>query len=65
MRGMSLGLIKGIIDEIDTEVSITHVKPRILDLQEIANLEKKTGQWVKKIQDTQNEIEPIINDLFK
>ena len=65
MRAMSRGLIKGIIDEIDTEVNITYVKPRILDLQAIGNLEKKTGNWVERIQDTQNEMEPLITDLFK
>jgi 26S proteasome regulatory subunit N9 len=36
MKALSLGLVKGFIDEIDQKVSLTWVQPRVLDLQQVS-----------------------------
>ena len=35
MRAMSLGIIKGLIDEVEENVSITWIQPRVLDKNQI------------------------------
>lgn len=36
MKALSLGLVKGSIDEIDQKVHMTWVQPRVLDLQQVS-----------------------------
>jgi hypothetical protein len=35
MRALSLGLVKGSIDQVDKRVYITWVQPRVLDLNQV------------------------------
>lgn len=35
MKALSVGLIKGNIDEVDQKVQMTWVQPRVLDLQQV------------------------------
>ena len=35
MRGLSLGLVKGTIDEVDKQVNMTWVQPRVLDYSQV------------------------------
>jgi len=65
MRGMSLKLIEGIIDGTEQTITINYVKPRILDINEIQNITVKMQNWVSNIYKTQNQVEPIIKQLFK
>ncbi len=36
MKALSVGLIKGNIDEVDQKVHMTWVQPRVLDLQQVS-----------------------------
>lgn len=38
MKALSVGLIKGNIDEVDQKVQMTWVQPRVLDLQQVSRL---------------------------
>lgn len=49
MRAMSLGLVKGSIDEVDQVVEITYVKPRVLDKGQIGQLKTKLDAWAGKV----------------
>jgi len=62
---MSLKLIEGNIDGLDETISVSYVKPRILDRTEIENMTKKIDLWCHKIEETHNEIEPTITKLFE
>lgn len=35
MKALSVGLVKGSIDEVDGRVHMTWVQPRVLDLQQV------------------------------
>ena len=48
MRAISLGLIKGHIDEIDQVVHVSFVKPRVLDKTQITVLREKINEWTNK-----------------
>lgn len=36
MKALSVGLIKGNIDEVDQKVQMTWVQPRVLDVQQVS-----------------------------
>lgn len=36
MRALSLGLVKGTIDQVDEKVNITWVQPRVLDKKQVS-----------------------------
>lgn len=50
MRAMSEGLIKGCIDQVKQQVSVSFVMPRTLQLSHVAKLVTKTETWVQKIE---------------
>ena len=45
MRAMSLGLIKGTINEMSKEANISWVQPRHMDLDQIRSIEKQFDLW--------------------
>jgi 26S proteasome regulatory subunit N9 len=48
MRAMSLGLLRGSIDEVENTVNVTWVQPRVLNVGEIQQLNDQLGVWVEK-----------------
>lgn len=50
MRAMSLGLVEGTIDSINSSVDITHVAPRVLTPEELAGLQGHLKVWVGKVE---------------
>lgn len=44
MKALSLGLLKGSIDEVDQKVHMTWVQPRVLDLEQVLLNYKKRIQ---------------------
>lgn len=48
MRAMSLGLLKGSIDEVEQVVSISWVQPRVLDKDQIALMVKQLEGWTER-----------------
>jgi len=49
MRAMSLGLIKGTIDEMDQVVRISWVIPRVLDSTRIQIMKNKMEDWTQSL----------------
>lgn len=48
MRAMSVGLLRGTIDEVEGTVSVTWVQPRVLNVAQIQQLNDQLGVWVEK-----------------
>jgi 26S proteasome regulatory subunit N9 len=49
MRAMSLKLVTGSIDEIDSVVDIRHLQPRVLTMSEIEGLQSNVEGWISKV----------------
>jgi len=49
MRAISLGLLKGTIDEVDQIFSVTWVQPRILNIAQITEMGDRIEKWSAKV----------------
>ena len=45
MRAMSLGLVRGVVDEVDRAVNITWVQPRVLDKSQLSVMCDQLSGW--------------------
>jgi len=45
MKSMSLGLVKGIIDQVDSTLRVTWIKPRMLSKEKVQIMTEKLGKW--------------------
>jgi len=52
MRALSLGLIKGSMDQVDQTVDVTWVMPRVLDDSHMKQLASRFGEWAVKVSET-------------
>ncbi len=52
MRALSLGLIKGSMDEVEQTVDVTWVMPRVLDEEHMRQLANRFGEWAVKVSQT-------------
>lgn len=52
MKAMSLGLVRGIIDQVDLVVRISWVKPRLLSKDKIRIMSEKLSRWDDQIKAT-------------
>jgi 26S proteasome regulatory subunit N9 len=57
MRAMSLGLIKGSMDEIDQTLQVDWVQPRVLDEPQMEHIASRLGEWAGKVDETGKFIE--------
>jgi 26S proteasome regulatory subunit N9 len=48
IKALSLGLIKGYIDEVDNRVVVNWVQPKYLDTEKIIILHDRLEQWINK-----------------
>jgi 26S proteasome regulatory subunit N9 len=64
MRAMSLGLIRGSIDEVDQLVHVTFIKPRVLSAVQIASLRDRTAGWAEKVKSSLLFVEEHTRELF-
>ncbi|KAJ3061996.1 26S proteasome regulatory subunit [Podochytrium sp. JEL0797] len=51
MKALSLGLIKGSIDEMDQTVSVSWVQPRVLEMQQIKTIAAKLKGWSEGVKE--------------
>ncbi len=63
MRTLSLKLVRGTIDEVDEVVSITWVKPHILNTEQIASLSSRLAAWGEKVKTALNVMESGTHEL--
>eukprot|EP00003_Mantamonas_plastica_P017327 TRINITY_DN2880_c0_g1_i1.p1 TRINITY_DN2880_c0_g1~~TRINITY_DN2880_c0_g1_i1.p1 ORF type:complete len:310 (-),score=107.66 TRINITY_DN2880_c0_g1_i1:31-960(-) len=52
MKALSLGLIKGLIDEVDQTVSVNWVQPRVLDMDQIQVMTDRIVKWGASTKET-------------
>eukprot|EP00563_Minutocellus_polymorphus_P013190 CAMPEP_0181064552 /NCGR_PEP_ID=MMETSP1070-20121207/24257_1 /TAXON_ID=265543 /ORGANISM="Minutocellus polymorphus, Strain NH13" /LENGTH=395 /DNA_ID=CAMNT_0023144865 /DNA_START=171 /DNA_END=1359 /DNA_ORIENTATION=+ len=52
MRALSLGLIRGSMDQVDGTVEVTWVMPRVLDAAQLSDLAGRFGEWAVKVSQT-------------
>lgn len=60
MHALSMGLIRGRIDQVSERVEITWVQPRILSLPQIEQMGKRLVAWGGKIKDARTIMEAHI-----
>ncbi|XP_065910124.1 26S proteasome non-ATPase regulatory subunit 13-like [Dysidea avara] len=49
MKALSLGLVRGSIDQVSQEVTMTWVQPRVLDISQVSSLHNRMEVWCKDI----------------
>jgi len=64
MRTMRLGLIKGVLDEVEQTFRVHWVKPRVLDLSRVDMIRNRLDTWTDNINTTLVEMEQTHPDLF-
>ncbi|KAI1454626.1 hypothetical protein F4805DRAFT_438843 [Annulohypoxylon moriforme] len=64
MKALSLGLVRGTIDEVDELVNFTWVQPRILDMGQIASMNQRLGEWGENVNKLGNWIEATGQDIW-
>jgi 26S proteasome regulatory subunit N9 len=51
MRALSLGLIRGSIDQTNKTIHITWVQPRVLNIEQIASMKNKLVEWKGRVKE--------------
>ena len=64
MKALSLGLVRGTIDQVDELVNFTWVQPRILDMSQIASMGARLGEWGENVNKLGNWIEATGQDIW-
>uniref|UniRef100_A0A3B5LKT7 26S proteasome non-ATPase regulatory subunit 13 n=1 Tax=Xiphophorus couchianus TaxID=32473 RepID=A0A3B5LKT7_9TELE len=64
MKALSVGLIKGNIDEVDQKVQMTWVQPRVLDLQQIKGMKDRLDSWCSDVKDMTVLVEHQAHDIL-
>ncbi|KAI1771574.1 hypothetical protein F4818DRAFT_207399 [Hypoxylon cercidicola] len=64
MKALSLGLVRGTIDEVDELVNFTWVQPRVLDMGQIASMNQRLGEWGENVNKLGNWIEATGQDIW-
>ena len=64
MKALSLGLVRGSIDEVERRVHMTWVQPRVLDRDQIATMRNKMEQWYKDVIDMERLVEIKAQDIL-
>lgn len=64
MKALSLGLVRGTIDEVAELVNFTWVQPRVLDMAQIAGMAQRLGDWGENVNKLGNWIEATGQDIW-
>ena len=56
MRGLSLGLMKGYLDQFDQSATFTWVQPRVLKKDQVGKMGVRVESWVKEVKDMESVI---------
>uniref|UniRef100_A0A7N8XEH6 26S proteasome non-ATPase regulatory subunit 13 n=1 Tax=Mastacembelus armatus TaxID=205130 RepID=A0A7N8XEH6_9TELE len=64
MKALSVGLIKGSIDEVDQKVQMTWVQPRVLDLQQIKGMKEQLDFWCGDVKNMAMLVEQQAHDIL-
>lgn len=64
MKSISLGLIKGVIDQVSQNVIATWVRPRVLDNVQLESLRGRMEEWQGKVGQTLHYVQDQTPDMF-
>lgn len=64
MRALSLGLIRGSIDQVDQQVHVTWVQPRVLDRGQIGIMKTKMDSWAEEVSKIELLVETRASDIL-
>lgn len=65
IRAMSLGLIRGVIDEVDQSVNVTYIQPRVLDKAQLTSLKTRLVEWSGAVDEAVTFMESNTVELFE
>lgn len=65
IRAMSIGLIRGVIDEVDQTVSVTYIRPRVLDKSQLLSLKNRLIEWSTAVEQSVTFMESNTMELFE
>jgi len=64
MKGLSQGLVRGKIDEVEQVVMLTWVQPRVLDRQQLNTMTNKIQSWCTSVQSMELMIESKAGEIL-
>jgi 26S proteasome regulatory subunit N9 len=64
IRAMSIGLIRGVIDQVDQTVSVTYIRPRVLDKPQLLSLKNRLLEWSTAVEQSVTFMESNTTELF-
>ncbi|KAJ1662255.1 26S proteasome regulatory subunit [Coemansia sp. RSA 1813] len=64
MKALSLGLIRGSIDQVDKQVTVQWVQPRYLGKDQIQSLVDRLSQWESHVKNTAQKMSQTAPELF-
>ena len=64
MKALSLGLLKGTIDQVEGIAQITWVQPKVLDMKQIGNMRQRLIDWDSSVNTLGNWIEKAGKDVW-
>ncbi|CAK7201875.1 26S proteasome regulatory subunit [Sporothrix eucalyptigena] len=64
MKALSLGLLRGTIDQVDEVAHINWVQPKVLDMKQIDNMRQRLGEWGSSVNQLGNWIEQVGQDVW-
>ena len=64
MKALSLGLLRGTIDQVEEIAHITWVQPKVLDMKQIENMRERLLDWDSNVNQLGNWIEKAGKDVW-
>lgn len=64
MKALSLGLLRGSIDQVDEVAQINWVQPKVLDMKQIDNMRSRLQEWDSSVNSLGNWIESKGQDVW-
>ncbi|KAG8515724.1 26S proteasome non-ATPase regulatory subunit 13, partial [Galemys pyrenaicus] len=64
MKALSVGLVRGSIDEVDKRVHMAWVQPRVLDLQQITGMKGRLELWCADVRSMEMLVEHQAHDIL-
>lgn len=65
MRALSLGLVKGSIDQIDNKIFISWVQPRVLDINQIKTMRSRIDVWSAEVNKMIGQIQSNSHEILQ
>jgi len=64
MKALSLGLVRGTIDQVDAQVHLSWVQPRVLSKQQIATMRSRLDHWCRDVHTMEKLLEQKAHDII-